>query len=124
MTPVKFFLIAFWVGFGIFAGYWIVRGVWWLRSALKRRAAGEAPLQAVRALIWRDPGPADTRDLAAGPGGRDGAPVPPFQFIAEHTTGSQPCISVRDARGRVWRAKWGSEVHTEAFATRLAWAAG
>ena len=33
-------------------------------------------------------------------------------------------MSVRDARGRVWRVKWGAEVHTEAFATRLAWAAG
>ena len=33
-------------------------------------------------------------------------------------------MSVRDARGRVWRVKWGDEVHTETFAARLAWAAG
>ena len=31
---------------------------------------------------------------------------------------------MRDGRGRVWRVKWGSEVNTEAFCTRLAWAAG
>ena len=48
----------------------------------------------------------------------------PFTFVEEHGTGSFPCVSVRDARGRVWRVKWGDEVHTEAFATRLAWAAG
>ena len=75
-------------------------------------------------MIWRDPGPAESLDLAAGPGGRDGAPVPPFRFVEEHGTGSFPCVSVRDARGHVWRVKWGDEVHTEAFATRLAWAAG
>ena len=75
-------------------------------------------------MLWRDPGPSDQLDLGAGPGGRDGIPLPPFAFIEEHTTGSQPCLSVRDARGRVWRAKWGAEVHTETFCTRLAWAAG
>jgi len=33
-------------------------------------------------------------------------------------------MSVKDAAGRVWRAKWGQEVHTEVFGTRLAWALG
>ena len=37
---------------------------------------------------------------------------------------SFPCVSVRDARGRAWRVKWGDEVHTEVFAARVAWAAG
>jgi hypothetical protein len=124
MTPSKFLLIAFWSGFGIFVGFWVVRIFWRLRSELKRRAAGEAPLRSTRAVIWRDPGPVDQRDLAAGPGGREGAPAPPFNFVEEHSTGSQPNVSVRDARGRVWRVKWGPEVHTEAFATRIAWAAG
>ena len=35
----------------------------------------------------------------AGPGGPDGAPQPPFTFVEEHFDGSQPCVSVRDARG-------------------------
>ena len=45
-------------------------------------------------------------------------------FVEEHSAGSSPCISVRDAKGRSWRVKWGAEVHTETFATRFAWAAG
>ena len=102
----------------------MVFAFWRVRSEMRRRAAGEAPLQSRRAAIWRDPGPAETLDLAAGPGGRDGAPAPPFQFIEEHASGSSPCVSVRDARGRSWRAKWGAEVHTETFAARIAWAAG
>jgi hypothetical protein len=47
-----------------------------------------------------------------------------FHFLEEHDTGSQPCVSIRDARGRTWRVKWGQEVHTEVFGTRLAWALG
>ena len=45
-------------------------------------------------------------------------------FLEEHPDGSQPCLSVRDARGRRWRVKWGVEVQAETLATRLAWAAG
>ena len=102
----------------------MVFAFWRLRSEMRRRAAGDAPLHSRRAVIWRDPGPAVSLDLAAGPGGRDGAPAPPFHFIEEHSSGSSPCVSVRDARGRSWRIKWGDEVHTETFASRVAWAAG
>jgi hypothetical protein len=97
---------------------------WRVSSEVKRRAAGDAPLQSRRAVIWRDPGPIESLDLAAGPNGRDGNPAPPFHFIEEHSSGSNPSMSVRDARGRVWRIKWGEEVHSETFAARLAWAAG
>ena len=124
MSANKILLIAFWSAFGIIAGYWVVKIFWRVRSELQRRAAGEPEIAATRSLIWRDPGPAARLDLGAGPGGAGGEPVPPFAFIEEHTSGSQPCVSVRDARGRVWRVKWGSEVNTEAFCTRLAWAAG
>jgi hypothetical protein len=112
------------VAIGTIVVTWLVFAFWRVRSGLKRRAAGEPPLQSRRALVWRDPGPAESVDFAAGPGGRDGAPSPPFTFVEEHTTGSFPSMSVRDARGRVWRVKWGNEVHTETFAARLAWAAG
>jgi hypothetical protein len=117
-------LIAFGVVAGAFVVTWLVFAFWRVRSEIKRRAAGEAPLTSTRAIIWRDPGPAESLDLAAGPGGREGIPAPPFHFVEEHGTGTFPCVSVRDARGRVWRVKWGNEVHTEAFAARLAWAAG
>lgn len=75
-------------------------------------------------MIWRDPGAISAADLEAGPSGPEGAPAPPFHFVEEHDTGSQPCVSVRDARDREWRVKWGQEVHTEVFGTRLAWALG
>ena len=124
MSASKFVLIAVAIIAGAFVVTWLVFGFWRLRSQMKRRAAGEAPLTSRRAVIWRDPGPAESLDLGAGPGGRDGAPAPPFHFVEEHGTGTFPCVSVRDARGRVWRAKWGEEVHTEAFSSRFAWAAG
>jgi hypothetical protein len=75
-------------------------------------------------LIWRDRGDVAQLDLVAGPGGPQGAPRPPFRFLTEHLDGSQPCVSIRDARGSKWRVKFGDEVNTEALATRLAWAAG
>ena len=124
MSVNKLVLIVFWTAASITVGIWVVRGFWWLRSLWKRRQAGEAKIRSTQSVLWRDPGPVEQMDLVAGPGGRDGAPAPPFTFVEEHATGSQPCMSVRDARGRVWRAKWGAEVNTETFCTRLAWAAG
>jgi hypothetical protein len=44
--------------------------------------------------------------------------------VTEHLTGSQPCVAVRDGRGRLWRIKWGHEVRPESFAVRFAWACG
>ena len=124
MTATTFVLISAGIVAGAFVVTWLVFAFWRVRSQLKRRAAGDAPLTSRRVVIWRNPGPAESLDLAAGPGGRDGAPAPPFAFIEEHGTGSFPCVSVRDARGRVWRVKWGNEVHSESFAARFAWAAG
>jgi hypothetical protein len=124
MTANRLLLITLGIAVGVFVSAWLVFAFWRVRSEMKRRAAGEAPLTSRRAVIWRDPGPAESLDLAAGPGGRDRAPAPPFQFVEEHGTGTFPCVSVRDTRGHVWRVKWGDEVHTEAFASRFAWAAG
>ena len=120
----KLLLILVSIAAGVIVGTWIVKAVWRLRSALRLRAAGKTALKSSHAVLWRDPGPAHARDLAAGAGGRDGAPAPPFTFIEEHGAGSHPSVSVRDAHDRLWRAKWGGEVHTEAFGSRLAWAAG
>src|SRR4051812_24839961 len=116
--------ILFWVAVGLVGGYWMVLGYWRLRSEITRRNAGEAPLQSSRELIWTHPGSLSAADLEAGPCGRGHEPAPPFHFVEEHDTGSQPCVSVRDASGRTWRVKWGQEVHTEVFGTRLAWALG
>ena len=124
MTPATLMLIAASILIGALVVTWLVFAFWRVRSDWRRRTAGDAPLQARRAAIWRDPGPPERLDLAAGPGGPGGAPSPPFQFIEEHSSGSNPSVSVRDSRGRLWRVKWGQEVHTETFASRLAWAAG
>jgi hypothetical protein len=113
--------ILFWIAVSVTAGFWIVFGYWRVKSELKRRREGEPPLRSHVAVIWRDPGDVSARSLAAGPGR---PPQPPFRFIEEHDTGSHPCVSVRDASGRDWRVKWGSEVRTETFGTRLAWALG
>ena len=113
--------ILFWTVVSIVGGTWIVFAYWRLRSEWKRRREGKAPLRSHHAAIWRDPGDVSRRDLGKGPGQ---PPLPPFTFVEEHDTGSQPCVSIRDAIGREWRVKWGSEVRTETFGTRLAWALG
>lgn len=97
---------------------------WWLRSFFMLRAAKRRRVRALRRSIWGDPGEVEKLDFAGGPGGCEGAPRPPFRFVAEHATGSSPCLSVEDAHGRVWRVKWGDEVKSETFASRLAWATG
>jgi hypothetical protein len=98
--------------------------IWRAKSVYKLKLAGPPPQRAHRKSIWRDPGAVEQLDFHAGPGGASGAPAPPFEFVAEHSTGSNPCLSVRDAQGRIWRVKWGDEVRSETFATRMAWAAG
>jgi hypothetical protein len=97
---------------------------WRLVGYYKVRKAGPRPLFGVRHRLWRDPGDVARLDMAFGPGGRAQAPAAPFRFIEEHGTGTQPCLSVRDANGRRWRVKWGQEVRCETFAVRLAWACG
>ena len=115
---------ALWLVGGVIAATSGTYAFWRVRSLVQVWRAPERPLQSVQAFIWRDPGDVATLDLAAGPGGKDGVPRPPFTFIEENLTGSQPCVSIRDARGSKWRVKWGDEVNVEALATRLAWAAG
>jgi hypothetical protein len=74
--------------------------------------------------IWRDPGNVEKLDFQYGPGGSQNAPKPPFTFVAEDTSGSNPKVTVKDAAGREWQVKWGTEVNAEVFASRIAWAAG
>jgi hypothetical protein len=80
--------------------------------------------QASKAVIWADPGAVERLDFVGGSGGRANAPKPPFIFIEESSSGSNPKIRVEDARGVKWTVKFGSEVNSETFATRVAWAAG
>ena len=102
----------------------IVPAVWWAIGQRRLQQAGPRPLHASAHRIWSDPGPVTSLDPVNGPGPAGGAPQPPFRFLEEHTTGSQPTVSVRDGRGRTWRVKWGQEVRCESFAVRFAWACG
>jgi hypothetical protein len=102
----------------------LVQLVWRAMGAYKIRRAGPRRLLASDHVLWRDPGDVAELDLATGPGGPDGRPMPPFRFVEEHLTGTQPCVSVHDARDRHWRVKWGDEVRSENFAVRLVWACG
>jgi hypothetical protein len=101
-----------------------VRLIWRAVGMYRISRAGPRELRASRHAIWRDPGDVARLDVVNGPGGPGGAPVAPFHFVEEHTTGSQPCVSVKDARHRLWRVKWGNEVRSENAAVRLAWACG
>jgi hypothetical protein len=85
--------------------------------------------QAVRSVsskpaIWRDPGRVQTLDFANGPGGAAHAPKPPFTFLEEDKGGTNPKIKITDSTGREWGVKWGSEIRSEVFASRLVWAVG
>lgn len=124
MSVTDILQVLFWTTISITVGFWLVFGYWRVKGEIQRRSEGDAPLRSSQAVIWRDPGYISPQQLEEGPTGSQGAPQPPFRFVEEHATGSQPCVSVRDAGGREWRVKWGPEVHTEVFGTRLAWALG
>jgi hypothetical protein len=106
---------------GAVAARFAIAALWRGVGAYRVRKAGPRRLRGRHHVVWRDPGPIAERDLRYGPGGAAHVPVPPFTFVEEHTTGSQPCVSVLDARRRRWRVKWGHEARVEAFAVRFAW---
>src|SRR5437773_618966 len=64
-------------------------------------------------MIWRDPGDVAELDFEGGPGGRAQAPKPPYTFIDENLSGTNPKIDVRDADDVKWSVKFGDEVHAE-----------
>ena len=51
------------------------------------------------AVLWRDPGPVESLDLAGGPGGLAKAPKGPFTFVEEEERHSAKVI-VKDATVR------------------------
>lgn len=75
-------------------------------------------------IIWRSPGVVEKLDLVGGSTGRAKAPRPPFTFVEESLSGTNPKVRVSDANGVKWTAKFGAEVNSETFATRLVWAVG
>jgi hypothetical protein len=109
-------------------------GLWILSCIVTTGCAttGNGPLRpaapadaAAPPVLWRDPGPIGSRDLFWGSGHESRAPRGPFSFVEEDTsTGTNPKITVKDARGETWDVKFDEEVHAEVAANRLAWALG
>lgn len=75
-------------------------------------------------ILWRTPKKLTTQDWICGPGGCEGAPAAPFHFLKEESGGTNPKISVRDAKGRTWSIKFGAEVIPECFSSRFVTALG
>jgi hypothetical protein len=96
-------------------GYW---------NQKQQPSNSKKPVLTSRSSIWQDPGRIESLNFTTGPGGRGNIPRPPFTFKKEDEGGSNPKIDVKDSAGRDWGVKWGSEVHSEVFASRIAWAAG
>ena len=75
-------------------------------------------------VIWHDPGDVSQLDLRYGLGGAEFAPAAPFTFVKEDTSGTAPKVEVKDANGRTYVIKFGTEAIPDVFATRLVWAVG
>lgn len=82
------------------------------------------PLPLGTPVTWRDPGDIASRDLRFGPGSAELAPLAPFTFVEELSTGVSPKFKVKDARGVVWSVKLGEESQAETVASRLVWSMG
>jgi len=91
------------------------------RSKSYEELPGFRPSEAV---LWRDPGAVEERDLRYGPGGKALEPKAPFTFEKEDMVGTSPKVQVHDANGRRWVVKFGDESRPDTFASRLAWAVG
>jgi hypothetical protein len=99
----------------------------WLASAAYPEEPSRAPetaATAVPAVLWRDPGPVERRDLFWGSGAESRQPLPPFKLVRENLKGTVPKVLVTDARGHSWDVKFGPEAHSEVISNRLVWALG
>ena len=92
--------------------------------AAPRDAVDREPAARTNAVLWKDPGAVESRDLRYGPGAAGRRPQPPFLFVEEDNGGHSPKFLVRDARGTSWVVKIGPEAQAETVATRLLWAIG
>lgn len=75
-------------------------------------------------VLWHEPPAMTSNDWICGPGGCDGAPLAPFQFVKEDVGGTNPKVQVHDARGRLWSIKLGAEAIPECFGSRYLMALG
>jgi hypothetical protein len=74
--------------------------------------------------LWSDPGNIPALDFAGAMAAPVSPPKPPFTFLREDMSGTQPKIFARDATGATWNVKFGLEVRPESFCWRVVRACG
>jgi len=62
----------------------------------------QKPVIPGKPIIWSDPGAVESLDFVGGIGGREQAPKPPFTFVEESESGTNPKVKVTDANGVQW----------------------
>lgn len=67
----------------------------------------QPPASAQMEELWERPDDLEARDLFYGPWGREHMPAAdaPYRFVKAKTSGVNPGMTVRDARGREWSVK-------------------
>lgn len=80
--------------------------------------------QLPKGTLWSDPGNIAALDFAGPMGAPTGMPKPPFTFLREDRSGTQPKLFAKDAAGSTWNVKFGYEVRAESFCWRLVRACG
>ena len=90
----------------------------------KKKGNSSAPTQTGTPAMWTDRGNVSALDLKLGIGSEEGMPKPPFTFVKEDTSGTNPKVRITDANGVSWNIKFDEEVHAEVAASRIVWASG
>jgi len=79
---------------------------------------------AAQPVLWHDPGDIGGWDFGGDVGTGISVPRPPYTFLREDLSGTQPKIFVRDAAGVTWNVKFGYEAKGESFCWRVVRACG
>ncbi len=81
-------------------------------------------LAAAETILWQDPGNIAAWDFGGTVGTGIALPKPPYAFVSEDKSGTQPKIFVRDGGGVTWNVKFGYETKGESFCWRIVRACG
>src|SRR5215510_9954951 len=69
-------------------------------------------------VIWADPGKVELMDFIGGAAGQANTPKPPFTFVEESMSGSNPKVRVRVAKVSAFTSVPNLAVHSAPFASR------
>ncbi len=101
------------------------------KKKAKKEKKAQAQNLAGTTMMWEDRGPMTPTRVFFGeasvlPDPNSRAPKPPFSHFVKDTTPNaySPKCYCTDANGIKWTVKFGSEVHPDVAAARLAWALG